>query len=68
MARALALAARFTSDHAVAADLYLRAGRSAAAQGDVADARIWLDSARKMSPDLALRGVAEQVIRQLPPR
>ena len=46
MARCLALAAVFTADPALAADLYLRAGRSAAAQHDVAQARAWLVHAR----------------------
>jgi hypothetical protein len=46
MARALALAAQFTPDTATSADLYLRAGRSAAAQGDAPQARLWLGEAR----------------------
>jgi hypothetical protein len=67
MARALALAAQLTPDASEAADLYLRAGRSAAAQGDVQDARLWLDAARKRSPDTALRNLADQALRDLPP-
>jgi hypothetical protein len=65
MARALALAAQFTPDASQAADLYLRAGRSAAAQGDTADARVWLGKARA-TPDTALRSDAEQALRDLP--
>jgi tetratricopeptide (TPR) repeat protein len=65
MARALALAAQFTPGAADAADLYLRAGRSAAAQGDAADARAWLGRARELAPDPALRGDAEQALHDL---
>ncbi|HEY4041925.1 MAG TPA: hypothetical protein VGM32_08780 [Rhodopila sp.] len=68
MSRALALAAGFTPGDAEAADLYLRAGRSAAAQGDAADARDWLGKASKLAPDTALRGDAEQALRDLPSR
>jgi tetratricopeptide (TPR) repeat protein len=60
MARCLALAARYTPDASSAADLYLRAGRSAAAQGDVQQARIWLSAARDRAPDAVLRTEAEQ--------
>jgi tetratricopeptide (TPR) repeat protein len=65
MARALALAARFTKSNAEAADLYLRAGRSAASQGDTEDARSWLHKARQRAPDTALRGDVEQAMRDL---
>ena len=68
MARALALAAEFTASAPASADLYLRAGRSAAAQGDPADARIWLAQARRLAPDTALRSDAEQALHDLPPR
>lgn len=68
MVRALALAAQFTPDALQAADLYLRAGRSAAAQGDSADALTWLRKARELAPDTALRGDAEQALRNLPSR
>lgn len=68
MARALALAARLSSDAATAADLYLRAGRSAAAQGDTAQARVWLNAARQRAPDTALRRVTEHAFRDLPPK
>jgi tetratricopeptide (TPR) repeat protein len=68
MARALALAATFISNDADAADLYLRAGRSAASQGDVADARAWLRKAHKLAPDTALRGDVDRALRELPAR
>ena len=48
MARALAVAGRRRSragERELAADLYLRAGRSAAAQSDAATARPWLERA-----------------------
>jgi hypothetical protein len=67
MARDLALAAQLTVSAPDAADLYLRAGRSAAAQGDTVDARIWLGNARRLAVDTALRGDAEQALQQLPP-
>ena len=66
MARALALAADYTPNAAKAADLYLRAGRSAAAQGDTANARIWLRNARKLSSDKNVRDLAEQGLTKLP--
>ncbi len=62
MARCLALAAGFTPDEASAADLYLRAGRSAASQGDAADARSWLTKARS---DPALRPDADDALKQV---
>jgi hypothetical protein len=52
LARALAIegvAAERAGDDA-AADLFLRAGRSAAAQGDKADARKWLRRATSLAP------------------
>jgi hypothetical protein len=63
MARALALAAR-DSPPTTAADLYLRAGRSAAAQGDVARARLWLSEARQRG----LRVEADRALHDLPSR
>jgi tetratricopeptide (TPR) repeat protein len=66
MARDLALAAQLTPSAPEAADLYLRSGRSAAAQGDTADARIWLENARKLAADTALRSNVEQALHQLP--
>lgn len=68
MARNLALAARFTSAPAEAADLYLRAGRSASAQGEKAEARLWLGKAHDLAPDTALRADAAQALQDLPSR
>jgi TolA-binding protein len=65
MARCLALAARLTPDAASSSDLYLRAGRSAAAQGDTAEARIWLTNARDQAADPALRLDADDALKQL---
>ena len=65
MARALALAAKFTPDQARAADLYLRAGRSAAAQRDTEQARAWLLQARRKARNPGLRRQVEQTIRAL---
>jgi hypothetical protein len=65
MARALALAAGLTPSRAEAADLYLRAGRSAAGQGDTADARFWLERARDLSPDMSLRADAARALHDL---
>jgi hypothetical protein len=65
MARVLALAARGTRDDAEAADLYLRAGRSAAARGDTGQARVWLDQARARAPNEGLRDEADAVLRDL---
>jgi hypothetical protein len=61
MARALALAAQLTSDPNTAADLYLRAGRSAAAQGDTTIARTWLAKVRDLARDPAVRAAATAV-------
>jgi hypothetical protein len=65
MARCLALAARFTPDAASGADLYLRAGRSAAAQGDAAQARLWLTNARDQAADAALRQDANEALQHM---
>jgi hypothetical protein len=65
MARCLALAARFTPDAASAADLYLRAGRSAAAQNEAAEARIWLTAARDQAADAGLRRDADEALQHL---
>src|SRR5262249_45383930 len=63
LARALALQGQATERPArprLAADLYLRAGRSAAAQGDRATARPWLLQARALADDDGVaRAVAE---------
>ncbi len=65
MARCLALAAQYTRDPASAADLYLRAGRSAAAMGETAQARIWLTAARDQATDAWLRQDADQELQHL---
>ncbi len=65
MARCLALAAHDTPDPARAADLYLRAGRSAAAQHDAGQARIWLMQARSDAREPVLRRDVERAIDSL---
>jgi hypothetical protein len=67
LARALALeaqAARQAGDQSAAADLYLRAGRSAAAQGDTDQARMWLRQAGAAS-DPAIRQAAATALAAL---
>jgi hypothetical protein len=57
LARALAIegaAAERTGDKAAAADLFFRAGRSAAAQGDKTGARVWLRRAASLAPRQAI--------------
>lgn len=69
MARALAvaaLAAERTEDRELAADLYLRAGRSAAAQSDADTARPWLERALALTGDDATRQAAESALASLP--
>jgi hypothetical protein len=66
MARCLALAAQYTTDASSAADLYLRAARSAAAQGDTQQARAWLAAARERAPDAALRADIDRAQHDLP--
>jgi hypothetical protein len=71
MARALALAARAASeagDSDSAADLYLRAGRSEADQGDPVLARIWLTQAFERSSDPTLRQSARRALSSLAPK
>lgn len=68
MARALALqgAAEADSGHMNrAADLYIRAARSAAAQGDPAAARLWLKRALGFATSRALHQLAEQTLNGL---
>jgi hypothetical protein len=65
MARALALAAQFTADPRAAADLYLRAGQSAAAHDDLDQAKVWLGKARETSPDPAVRVAAATALARL---
>jgi hypothetical protein len=53
LARALAIegvAAERAGDKIAAADLFLRAGRSAALQGDKSSARVWLSRAMSLAP------------------
>jgi tetratricopeptide (TPR) repeat protein len=67
LARALAVAADAAS-HArkpEAADLYLRAGRSAAAQEDRASAATWLNEALRLSHDPAVTEAAQQALAAL---
>lgn len=65
LARALSVAAdaaEKAGDPAGAADLYLRAGRSAAAQHDPTLARPWLDRALQLSQDPAVRIAAQEAL------
>ena len=68
MSRTLALAASYTPDPTRAADLFLRAGRSAAAHGDTTEARAWLTEGRRRTPDAQLRSDADRALRDLPKR
>jgi tetratricopeptide (TPR) repeat protein len=68
LSRALALAGegeRQRGNSEVAADLYLRAGRSAAAQHDVALARPWLEKAIALNPSQPIKTAAAEVLQQL---
>jgi hypothetical protein len=68
MARALALAgagAQQAGSAAMAASLYLRAGRSAAAQGDRQTARQWLHSALSLAQDSELRAEVQHELSRL---
>lgn len=65
LARCLALQARaaeLSGDPAGAADLYLRAGRTAAAQGDTAAAKRWLGAAIALSRDPMLTQAARSLL------
>ena len=69
MARALAVAAAAaeqSGERELAADLYLRAGRSAAAQSDAATARPWLERALSLTQDDATKDAAEAALSGLP--
>ncbi|HMK67894.1 MAG TPA: hypothetical protein VK433_05050 [Stellaceae bacterium] len=71
MARALALAGAAASKSgsvAAAANYYLRAGRSAGAQGDVEHARQWIAAALSLSHDPELRSEAQRVLADLDKR
>jgi hypothetical protein len=69
MARALAVAAQAaerSGDRELAADLYLRAGRSAAAQSDAGTARPWLERVLSLTSDDATEQAAEAALADLP--
>ncbi len=68
MARALALggeAARLGGDAATASDLFLRAGSSAAAQGDKTSARQWLQESASLATDNTVRSAAKELLKTL---
>lgn len=68
MARALAVAADaevHAGDARAAAELYMRAGQSAAAQGDADTARSWLRRATELGNDPAIYEAARQAIAAL---
>jgi len=68
LARALALEgaeAEHTADKAVAADLFLRAGRSAVMQGDQSDARAWLGRAIFLGTGQPVGRDASDLLREL---
>jgi hypothetical protein len=66
LARALAIegaAAERTGDKIAAADLFLRAGRSAAAQGDKVSARLWLRRVTSLAPGQPVSHDASDLLR-----
>jgi len=68
LTRALAIggaAAERAGDKAAAADLFLRAGRSAAMQGDKGDARAWLGRAAFLAADQPVGRTAADLMRGL---
>jgi len=68
LARALAIegeAAARAGNKEAAADLYLRAGRSAAAQGDKISARPWLQQASTLAPGGAVGVAADDLLQRL---
>jgi hypothetical protein len=68
LARCVALEARAAEsagDLGAAADLYLRAGRTAAARGDKASAKHWLMSAITLSRDPTLTQAAQSILTAL---
>jgi hypothetical protein len=68
MARALALAgsaAQQAGANARAGSFYLRAGRSAAAQGDTANARKWLQTALSLSLTADLHAQAQRLLSEV---
>ena len=65
LARVLALegeAAEGAGDAEAAADLYLRAGRSGAAQGDEVSARKWLQKSAELATDNSVRSAANELL------
>jgi len=68
LARVLALggeAARRSGDTKAAADLFWRAGQSAAAQDDVELARLWLRQAADLAPELPVGKAANDLLAKL---
>ena len=68
MARALAVAGLATEragERELAADLYLRAGRSAAAQSDAETAKPWLERVLQLTQDDTTRQAAEMALADL---
>ena len=68
LARALAIEGQSASragDKEAAADLYLRAGRSAAAQGDRASARPWLQQASALARGDSVGAAADDLLQKL---
>ena len=68
MARALAVAAGAEAragQMRLAADYYMRAGQSAAAQGDAITARLWLQRATELGDDTSLHAAARLAITAL---
>jgi hypothetical protein len=68
LARCLALEARaaeLMGDNAASADLYLRAGRTGAAQGDSRSAKLWLTRAISLSHDPMLAQAARSILATL---
>jgi hypothetical protein len=62
-----AAAAESAGEAEAAATLYLRAGRSAAAQSDPDTARPWLEKARQLTRDPATEAAAAAVLASLQP-
>jgi enoyl-CoA hydratase/carnithine racemase len=62
----LGLVTRMAGDPKAAADLFWRAGRSAAAQSDAGTARPWLERALRLTNDDATEQAAEEALAGLP--
>jgi hypothetical protein len=58
-------AARRSGESAAASDYFLRAGRSAAAQGNAEMARPWLQRAVELAPDQPVGIAANELLRTL---